>query len=237
MADTFLMLVEGDDDYHVFQHLLKAHGVDKQIAYRLEPYGSDPKRSKNKEIVFRERQGWRNTLDYLSQQLRITTDIKRLGVVVDADSDFNARWQSLRDIIFQAGYTLVPKQADPTGLLLEHTANPEENPRVGIWIMPNNQNTGSMEHFLALLLPPQDKLWERARLCVEQIPHEERLFKDAFIKAQIHTWLAWQEKPGLPMGAAIREHYLDASASNALLLLDWLRRLFDLTGIEGQETE
>ena len=33
MADKFLMLVEGPDDYHVLQHLLTAHGVDKRIPY------------------------------------------------------------------------------------------------------------------------------------------------------------------------------------------------------------
>ncbi len=31
MADQFLMLVEGDDDYHVFQHLLTAHRVHEQL--------------------------------------------------------------------------------------------------------------------------------------------------------------------------------------------------------------
>ena len=230
MADQFLMLVEGDDDYHVFQHLLTAHGIDKQRSYRLEPYGSTPRTPREKEIVFRERQGVNNVLDYLSQQLRIIGDLKRLGVVVDADTNFASRWQSLRDILMAAGYTDMPKQAEQRGLILEHAANPEEKPRVGIWVMPNNQDAGSMEDFFALLLPSQDTLWERARLCIEQIPTEERLFKSAFIKAHVHTWLAWQERPGLPMGKAISEQYLNADAPNALRLLDWLRRLFDLDG-------
>jgi hypothetical protein len=228
MADQFLMLVEGDDDYHVFQHLLTAHSVDKQLSYRLEPYGSAPRTSRGNEIVFRERQGVQNVLDYLSQQLRITGDLKRLGVVVDADVNFAARWQSLRDILVKTGYTDVPKQANPLGSIVEHGTSPEEKPRVGIWVMPNNRGDGSMENFFALLLPTEDTLWERARICVDQIPVEERLFKDAFIKAHIHTWLAWQKRPGLPMGKAISEHYLNANASNALQLMDWLRRLFDL---------
>ncbi len=228
MADQSLMLVEGDDDYHVFQHLLTAHGVDEQRSYRLEPYGSSPRSPRENEIVFRERQGVQNVLDYLSQQLRLITDLKRLGVVVDADSDFAARWQSLRDILVNAGYTYAPKQADPLGLILEHAASPEEKPRVGVWIMPNNQDAGSMEDFFALLLPPEDTLWERARLCVEQISSEERIFGGALIKAHVHTWLAWQKRPGLPMGKAISQQYLNADAPHALQLLNWLRRLFDL---------
>ncbi len=228
MADQSLMLVEGDDDYHVFQHLMTAHGIDRQRTYRLEPYGSSPRTSRANEIVFRERQGVNNVLDYLSQQLRITGDLKRLGVVVDADLNFAARWQSLRDILLKSGYTDAPKMADPAGLILQHAGSPEEKPRVGIWIMPNNRDGGSMEDFFASLLPATDTLWERARLCVEQIPAEERLFKNAFIKAHVHTWLAWQERPGLPMGKAISERYLDTNEPNARQLLDWLRRLFDL---------
>ncbi len=230
MADMFLMLVEGPDDYHVLQHLLALHSVDKQISYRLEGYRNPPKPSTEDEIVFRVMGGVQNVrkgvTEYLSQQLKITGDLKRLGVVVDADADCAARWQSLRDVLIASGYTDAPKQADPLGTILEH----EEKPRVGIWIMPNNREPGSMEHFFALFLPAGDSLWERARLCVEQIPPDERLFKDAFIKAHVHTWLAWQKRPGLPMGQAISdpEKYLNAHAPNALQLLDWLRRLFDL---------
>ena len=234
MADQFLMLVEGDDDYHVFQHLMTAHKIYEQRAYRLEPYGSNQRTPREKEIVFRERQGVQNVLAYLTQQLRITGDLKRLGVVVDADRDLAARWQSLRNILVKAGYTDTPKQTDPTGLIVEHATTPEEKPRVGIWIMPNNRDAGSMEDFFAWLLPAEDTLWERARSCVEQIPLEERLFKEAFIKAHVHTWLAWQKRPGLPMGKAISEQYLNAKAPEALQLLDWLRRMFDLGPIQPE---
>lgn len=228
MADQCLMLVEGDDDYHVFQHLMTAHGIDKQRTYRLEAYSSKPRTGQDNEIVFRERQGVNNVLDYLSQQLRITGDLKRLGVVVDADVNFAARWQRLHDILNNAGYTNVPKLADASGLILEHPDSPEEKPRVGVWMMPNNRDSGSMEDFFALLLPAEDTLWERARQCVAQIPEDERPFKNAVIKAHVHTWLAWQARPGLPMGKAISEHYLDATVPNARQLVDWLRRLFDL---------
>lgn len=229
MANKSVMLVEGDDDYHVFQHLMTAHGLDRQITWRLEPYGTGARTGRENEIVFRERQGYNNVREYLSQQLRITGDLKQLGVVVDADSDFAARWQSLRDVLVGAGYTDAPVQADAQGLILEHSEAPDEKPRVGVWIMPNNRETGSMENFFALLLPPEDALWERARLCVEQIPVAERPFKNAFIKAHVHTWLAWQERPGLPMGKAISEKYLNADAPGAVPLVDWMRRLFDLS--------
>ncbi len=175
MTNKSVMLVEGDDDYHVFQHLMTAHGLDRQIKWRLEPYGSGARTGQENEIVFRERQGYNNVRDYLSQQLRITGDLKQLSVVVDADLDFAARWQSLRDVLVGAGYAAAPMQADAQGLILEHSEVPDEKPRVGVWIMPNNQDTGSMETFFALLLPLDDAPWERARLCIEQIPWKSGL--------------------------------------------------------------
>jgi hypothetical protein len=45
-------------------------------------------------------------------------------------------------------------------------------------------------------------------------------------KAVIHTWLAWQENPGVPMGSAIFCRYLDATRGHGQRLAAWCRRLF-----------
>jgi hypothetical protein len=45
-------------------------------------------------------------------------------------------------------------------------------------------------------------------------------------KARIHTWLAWQEEPGKPVGQAITARYLDANMPHVRQLLDWIRELF-----------
>jgi hypothetical protein len=238
MADNFVMLVEGPDDFHVLQHLLTRHEVDKQIAYQLEGGRPAPKLTPGKKIVFRVLEGVQNVrkevIEYLSQQLKITGDLKCLGVVVDADADCAARWQSLRDVLIKSGYMDAPKQPHPTGTILTHTADPEEKPRVGIWIMPDNTLPGMTEDFIRLLVPADDTLWEKAKSCVEQIPEAERLFGEtAFIKAHVHTWLAWQEVPGLPMGQAINKRWLNADAPEALQFVSWLRRLFDLSEPPG----
>jgi hypothetical protein len=66
-----------------------------------------------------------------------------------------------------------------------------------------------------------------AELAVQQIPAEERLFPPQHeIKAKVHTWLAWQEEPGMPMGRSITKGRLNVNAPQALVLIDWLRRLF-----------
>ncbi|GAC1468243.1 MAG: hypothetical protein PVS3B1_23760 [Ktedonobacteraceae bacterium] len=45
---------------------------------------------------------------------------------------------------------------------------------------------------------------------------------------RLHTWLAWQEEPGTPMGQAITKRYVDASSPHALPLISWFRRVFGL---------
>lgn len=223
MADKFVVLVEGPDDYHVLQHLLTVRGVNQQISYRLE--GRPTASLTPEEIVFKAPGGINKVLENLKIQVKIVGETKRLGVIVDADLDLVARWQSLRDILVNAGYQDVPVQPSAQGTIVEHG----EKPRIGVWIMPNNTLPGKIEDFITLLVPTADNLWKRAELNVQQIPLTERLFtENAFIKAHVHTWLAWQERPGLPMGKAISEHYLDANVQNARQLVAWLRRLFDL---------
>ena len=223
MADKYVMLVEGPDDYHILQHLLTVHGVNQKIKYRLE--SGRPAPASDNEIVFHAREGIQNVFDNLTQRLKITGELTCLGVVVDADLDSARRWQRLRDILTNAGYADVPKAPLAGGTIMEH----EEKPRVGIWIMPNNTLPGKIEDFIALLVPAEDNLWEQAKRNVQEIPEAERRFnREAFIKAHVHTWLAWQKIPGLPMGQAINSRYFNSDAPEAVQLVGWLRRLFDL---------
>ena len=48
-------------------------------------------------------------------------------------------------------------------------------------------------------------------------------------KAEIHTWLAWQEEPGTPMGQAITKQYLDTNKELAKKFIGWLDNLFGLS--------
>lgn len=223
MADKHVVLVEGPDDYHVLQHLLTVHSVNEKMPPRLE--GRRPAAISENEMVFKACEGVQSVFDNLTQRLKITGELACIGVIVDADLDAAARWQRLRAILTTAGYAHVPKAPSVEGTVVEH----EEKPRVGVWIMPNNTLPGKVEDFVALLVPPDDSLWKQAERNVQEIPEAERRFNsEAFIKAHLHTWLAWQEIPGLPMGQAINKRWLDANAPEALRLVDWLKRLFDL---------
>ena len=86
---------------------------------------------------------------------------------------------------------------------------------------------------MSFLIPnTNDVLWTIARQSLQQIPVHERRFPDIHtIKAQIHTWLAWQEKPGEPIGLAITKRYFDANAPHAQQLIAWVRQLFELESV------
>lgn len=194
------LLVEGNDDKHVVINLCMAYQIPEVF-----------------EVI--DKKGINNLLETLPIELK-TSDLESLGILVDADTNLQARWQSLRNTLTQAGYT-VPKTPVSTGTILQN----EERPTVGIWLMPNNQLPGLLENFVAELIPVGDGLWTQAQDCVANLP-ERRFPAVARAKADIHTWLAWQAEPGKPMGTAITARYLDPGSARAQDFMTWLRTLF-----------
>jgi hypothetical protein len=92
--------------------------------------------------------------------------------------------------------------------------------------MPNNQNPGMLEDFCAELAEPASLLF--AKECVEQAQSKSiTTFKEAhFSKAVIHTYLAWQDEPGYPMGKAITGRSLRPQTDIAIRFTNWLTHLF-----------
>lgn len=143
-----------------------------------------------------------------------------LGVIVDADENVASRWQSLRDRLTAEGYD-VPAEPQREGLVLR-----DRRPAVGVWIMPDNNLPGALETFAERLIPEDDVLWPMARAAVAGIPEASRRFTAGHTrKAEIHTYLAWQEEPGTPLGLAVTKRYFDAHATTAADFIGWLRRL------------
>jgi hypothetical protein len=198
------ILVEGSDDAQVFFHLLRSHNLENRINIQ-------------------KKEGIENLLEGLEVELMRRAET-RLAIIVDADFDLAARWQSLRNKLIHAGYADVPLQPDPQGTILQQDGRPV----VGLWLMPNNTLPGMLEDFMGYLVPTNDVLWPMAADVVQQVITKDRRFPlMQLMKAHIHTWLAWQQEPGKPMGQAITKHYLNAAAPQAQQLIDWLRMLFD----------
>ncbi len=201
-----VLLVEGTDDEHVIQHICG-------------------KRGRPEIDCIQKYEGVDALLNSFPRRLN-ETDIGAIGVVVDADTDLDARWQSLRNKLNEAGYENVSDVPDPSGTILEP---PHKSllPKVGVWIMPDNKTNGILEDFLRFLVPCDSKLIEYVESSVEGIPKNERRFRKVDDqKALIHTWLAWQEKPGLPFGTAIKARFLDSDVPQVDTLVAWLDRLF-----------
>jgi hypothetical protein len=199
-----LILVEGSTDKNVFQQVINRWG--RKVPITITPAN-----------------GYQNLRAQLGLYLKPGTDIERLGIIVDADVNLITRWESISSAVRNAGYATVPRQPDPQGLVV--TADSEGLPRVGIWVMPDNQIPGKLEDFLTMLIPPGDSLIAHARKVVEEIP--EKRFRDVHtIKAVIHTWLAWQDEPGTPFDTAIVRRYFPIEGPLATEFLSWLDRVF-----------
>ena len=201
-----ILLVEGTDDEHVLKHLCGQRGV--QNLDEIKPLGNVERLLESFSVRLKE------------------SDVEALGMVIDADADIAARWQSLGDRLKKAGYAGVPDEPNSAGTILRP---PPKSllPRAGIWIMPDNQTRGILEDFLRFLVPPNSRLMSHVESSVATIPETERLFSQLDQpKAILHTWLAWQAEPGKPFGTAITAKCLDANVAQVDVLVAWLKSLF-----------
>ncbi len=202
------LLVEGKDDGHVIAHLLQSYQIDLDHV-KIDLISKDSI-TKLLEAVPVELKG---------------SELGQLGVVVDADTNLAGRWERLQGILRASGYTGMPTEPNPDGTIIRQ----EDQPVVGIWVMPNNRLPGMLEHFMRLLVAPDDTLWPVAEEVLQRVVERDCRFPPNHkMKALIHTWLAWQEEPGTPLGLAITKGYFDANASYAQQFIAWVRQLFDL---------
>ena len=203
-----LLVVEGKSDFYVFKGLFLAHGL-------------------NGKCRLTEEEGYEQLRGTIDTHL-LESGLANIGFVVDGDTDVQARWDSLRDVLLspRCGYEAdrVEAAPNPNGVIVEQPGKP----RVGLWLMPNNARTGALEDFLGDLVPANDTLWPYAAACVAGLP---TLLPNATenwkSKARMYTWLAWQDEPGDPLGLAVRFR-LNPHAEAARPFLGWLRDLFQL---------
>jgi hypothetical protein len=209
MAGKRILLVEGLDDEHVLKHICGNRGIPNLD--EVKQHGSVDR-----------------LLDSVPVRLKASEEGDIVGVVIDADTDLTARWQSLRGRLIRAGYTStsVPDSPFASGTIIDPPAN-SLLPRVGIWMMPDNKTPGILEDFLRFLVPAGSTLFDHVINSVATIPQSERRFGQlAEPKAIVHTWLAWQEEPGRPLGTAITAKFLDPNVAQADVLVTWLKTLF-----------
>lgn len=199
-----LLLVEGPDDKHVVEHLRRRLAPDLAFCCRSTS-GSDP------------------LLRAIPLEVR-PDDRIALGILMDADMDVSARWQSIDDRLRKEGVRL-PSRPKVGGTIIEGDL------RVGVWLMPDNSTPGELEDFVAELVPTDDPVWPLAERYIDSISKEDRQFSPGKeLRARLHAWLATRQEPQ-KMGAAIRAGSLDATSSPAKALAGWLTAVFGTGGV------
>jgi hypothetical protein len=198
-----VLLTEGKNDCHLISSLCNYHNVPQNFG--LHECGSD-------SLVIKK----------LAALIASSEPMEVIGVVLDADNPgIQGKWQALRQRLEPEGY-VIPGQPDHNGTILRS----EGKPVIGIWLMPDNNLDGMLEDFCKQLAHP-DAI-EFAESCVMQAREGgfSSFTETHCAKAAIHTYLAWQDEPGMPMGMAVTARALDPEQPIAHRFNDFLRALF-----------
>lgn len=202
------LVVEGKDDQHVIWALCNRHNIPNTFTV-VTPVD--------------ESGGIDELLNSIPIRLKIS-GLHTLGLVIDADQNLPGRWEAVCHRLRLSGYQALPDRPNSQGTIIVQ----DHLPRVGVWLMPNNQLLGMLENFVTCLIPDGDNLLPKADNILSEIERES-LNRYTLIhhpKALIHTWLAWQDIPGRPMGQSITAQVLLHDTDVALLFINWLKHLF-----------
>ena len=211
MADAYL-LVEGKNDQHVIWALCQQHNVPETFTVERS------------DQVNQANSGVEQLLDGIPVRLKAAR-LRVLGIVLDADSSAQSRWQAVCGRLIEAGYNNLPPLPALDGAIITQPGKPT----VGVWLMPDNQLPGMIESFAANLIAGNDPLAGKAQVILDEIERENlQQYSSVYRpKAFIHTWLTWQENPGQPMGQAITAKVLQHDRVLATRFVKWLLQLFE----------
>lgn len=191
-----VLLVEGRDDERVIRSLERR--LNLNLSFTM--------------IV---REGVSQLLESIPIDIR-SSGREVVGIVVDANDHADRRWQAVRDGVVKASIGLaLPDRPAPLGTIIEG------RPRLGVWLMPDNESAGELEDFVATMIPENDDVRELAEKYIDGIPG----FRGKRTRAVAHAWLAGRGE-GRPMGTAIRAGDLNAEGELAGRFARWLEELF-----------
>ena len=213
-----LLHVEGDDDLHAICHVLIRHGIN----YDQKPW---PERFPRIKAV-----GGKDQLLYGMETAVSLSSGRSIGFVLDANSSLASRWAAVSSRLIGSGVK-TPTEMPPDGFVAEAS---RYRARVGTWIMPDNQREGTLETFLEGLVRENDTLLSHAKISTRGAKELHASFPDRLVaKAELHTWLAWQEEPGLPYGSAIRARYFGRDSKAARRFVAWFCCLFGIARLQN----
>ncbi len=89
-ANSQVLLVEGNDDQEVVKHLLRSWGKSYEQHFKIKQAG-----------------GVERLVKLISPQIK-QSGLKTLGILIDANSNLDSRWQSISDKLRAAECNNVP---------------------------------------------------------------------------------------------------------------------------------
>lgn len=177
--------------------------------------------------------GKNNAIGLLPSLLAQMNDgaVTHLALVLDADAPktdglgFVKTWEFVTEILRNAGYTMQERPIKANaGLIFVHD---DGLPDVGLWIMPNNFDNGFLEDFIKKSLQGAEKsLFDLAAKAVDKLPEPRKFKAHHLSKAQIATYMAWQEAPGQGMHGAIGANLLQFDKGVSKDFIVWLKQVF-----------
>lgn len=213
-----LLLVEGANDCHSIFQLM-------WLIYKTDPV-----------FGINECGGAIGALDKLSSKL-VSSHLRQkvIGLILDSDSDDVSPEQVVRSRLDQlrarlSSYYDIPGIFPEQGLILE-PRDADRQPRVGVWLMPNNKAYGMFEDLLL------ESLLEEVRIYTAAVVNQAKtdgiaLFKDTHLsKAVIRTYMAWQDPPDIQyLGLAIKTGTFKNIETTCARFIQWLEQLFGFPG-------
>lgn len=194
-----VLLVEGVDDKHVVQHICHH--------FRCIP-----------DFEIKDKNGFAELARGIVPEIK-KSGRTAVGILVDANDAPETRWQAVVHRLREAEISVPPDIPD-TGTVIG------ERPRIGVWLMPDNQSPGELEDFVAQMVPAEDPVWPLAQQYIRGIGTKDRKFSPCkILRAEIHAWLAARKEPR-KMGSAIKVGDLNVNVDIVGDFVDWLRRLF-----------
>ena len=215
-----ILLVEGVDDKHVVWHLCRRDQVlfsvnrsDYNLSVTLQS------RSTTFEI---SEKGNRSELLKSVGVIATTRQFRSIGLLLDADRDIQKCWDEVTKEFSRVSIQLPPAPS------LTGTIIPEQlgQPRIGIWLMPDNTSSGEVEDFVMRMMPANDVVWPIADGYIKSIPGPARQFEQVKAdKAKLYAWLATRREPSR-MGAAIGHLDMEVNGPLCQDFLNWLADVF-----------